>query len=183
VKKYITLIIASALALLLAIVLVWRMHHQKKCFDNILREALQTSEGYDQRYIDMVNRLEHELTLRAIFGFTGQKDPMTGKERVVLMQVPQHRKPTVVTNASGARDTVPAAREVDPVKLTAIIYEENRGIHTAIVMDGDRSFSVEVRDKVAGRRIVAISGTRVYMEDSENEYYYDINGDKGRRLK
>ncbi|KMQ50780.1 hypothetical protein CHISP_2303 [Chitinispirillum alkaliphilum] len=174
-KQYSTQIVASVLALILAFALTARIRYQRNFFDQMVTDALETSEGYDQRFIDLVQKLEYELTLRASFGYTGQKDPMTGRERVVLVQTPPVRRQPVRREVK--------QEEVDPIRLTAIIYEEERGVHTAIVMDRDRSYSVEMKDQVAGRTISRITASKIFMEDDKAIYYYDIDGSKGKELK
>ncbi len=184
-KKYSSFLIASVLALLVAGALTFRITSRKAHFDKVVREALSTSEGYDQRFIDMVNRLENELALRASFGYIGQKDPLTGKERfVVPYTAPKRRigrnpQPTVAR----APDAAPAPVDVDNVKLTAIIFDDTKSTYTAIIMDGERSFATDVGDKVAGRTITRITQDRIFMEDNSFYYFYDITGNKGKKAK
>jgi hypothetical protein len=175
-NKSIIAIIASVLAILLAIGMVVRMNMQKKHFDKIVQEALKTSEGYDQIFIDMVNRLEVELATRASFGYTGGKDPMTGTKRQVVSQLP--------TLGPGLAASSGAPKEPgDPVKLTAIIADAAGRKITAVVMDGERSYSVEPGDVVANRKITKITNEGIYMETDSLYYFYDIYGKKGTRLK
>lgn len=184
-KKYTPLIIASSLAVLLAVGMALRINSKSRTFQKAVREALKTSEGYDQRFIDMVNRLEHELALRASFGYVGKKDPMTGRERLVaeMPVAPVKRKPRR-TQAAVVKDTPKEpVVEIDPVRLTAIIFEDNKRSYTAVVMDGERSYSVEVGDKVAGRRITRITSRSVFMENDEERFIYDILGNTTRKKK
>ncbi len=48
--------IAALLAIILATVLFIRMDKYSKEFDIVVKEALETTDGYDQAFIDMVNR-------------------------------------------------------------------------------------------------------------------------------
>lgn len=173
-KKYTTLIAAAVLALLLAAGMSARMYLQKKQFDKTVVEALKTSEGYDREFIDMVNRLEVELATRASFGYTGGKDPMTGKLRTVVRTEIKPKK---------VKPGKPVEEAVDPYKLTAIIYDDEGKKYTAIVMMEERSFAVEVGDKVGPRKIYKITSDRIFMESDSLYYYYDISGMKGVKKK
>lgn len=175
-KEYTSLITAAVLSLVLGIVLSAHMHARKKSFDGTVRQALETSEGYDQRFIDMVNRLEEVLATRASFGYIGRKDPMTGKVRTVVRPPRKPPRPRKVEKAE-------PAEPVDPFKLTALIYDDQRRTYTAIMMHDERSYAVDVGDVVADRRIVRITDERVYMEDDSARYYYDISGKKARSPK
>jgi hypothetical protein len=170
-KQYTTLIAAAIIALVLGGSIAARMHVRKTRFDRTVKEALETSEGYDQRFIDMVNRLEEVLATRAKFGYTGRKDPMTGKRRIVVQAPTETRREK--TSAVAA----------DPFKLTAIIFDDSQKKYTAIVMHGERSYAVDVNDIVEGRRITRITNERVYMEDTNTLYFYDINGKNASKPK
>ncbi len=172
-KKYTTLITAAVLALLLAGGMSARIYMQKKQFDETVRKALNVSEGYDREFIDMVNRLEEELATRASFGYTGGKDPMTGKMRRVARRIVKSKRSTVAVPVETA----------DPFKLTAIIFDDESNKYTAIVMKGERSFAVELGDKVADRKIQRITSERIFMESDSLLYYYDISGKSGKRSK
>ncbi len=182
-KKYTPLIIASSLAVLLAFAMGIRINSQRVHFEKTVKEALKTSEGYDQKFIDMVTRLENELALRASFGYVGKKDPMTGRERLVATRpAPPRIARKKVEKA--VVDSNPALQaEIDPVKLTAIIYEDSRKTYTAVVMNGERSFSVEVGDKVAGRKITKITSEHIYMESDGEIFTYRIDGSSSRKNK
>lgn len=186
-KKYSILIAATIIAVLTALGLFVRITMQKRHFDETVNEALKTSEGYDQQFINMVNRLEYELALRASFGYIGQKDPMTGKERIVVSNSPFSRRHAVAPAAAGTATTTrtPAVAEPaeDSVKLTAIIFDDSKEIYTAIVMVGERSFAIEVGDYVVGRKITTINAERVIMEDDRAFYMYEITGRKDQREK
>lgn len=158
-------------AVITAGALLARITFQKRHFDKTVSEALKTSEGYDQKFIDMVNRLEYELALRASFGYSGQKDPMTGKERRVVQRIRRKRKKT---------EKKPEPPAVDSVKLTAIIYDDDKNEYTAIIMVGERSFAIETGDYVVGRKITTINGERVIMNDEDALYIYDITGEKSK---
>ena len=178
-NKYGLLIAVSIMTALAATGLAVRSFLQRAHFDRTVNEALKTSEGYDQKFIDMVNRLEYELALRASFGYIGKKDPMTGKERIVVRSPIHIRRPATVKKAA---EPTPAA-PVDSVKLTAIIYDDEKKNYTAIIMVGERSFAIEVGDYVVGRKIITINNERVIMEDDKSFYSYDIRGSKGKRDK
>lgn len=179
-NKYTTMIAASVLAVITAGGLTLRVYLQKRHFDRTVNEALKTSEGYDQRFIDMVNRLENELALRASFGYSGQKDPLTGKERLVVQSRPQQRRPAAV---KVTQKNEPAPPAVDSVKLTAIIFDDVKKSYAAIMMVGERSFAVESGDYVVGRLVTTITGERVVMEDDDAYFIYEITGTKTRRDK
>lgn len=172
-KKETTFIIVAILAVLLAVGMFIRTHMQKVNFDRVVHEALKTSEGYDQRLINMVKRLEEELAMRASFGYRGGKDPMTGKKRRVVL--PRKIK--------GKKGTKKPAKKLDPVKLTAIIFDDEKTRYTAVVMDGERSYSVEVGDKVRDRNITKITEEEIYMENAENFFAYDIYGKSKKKSK
>lgn len=177
-------VILSIIALVLAGIITLRITMQKSIFDRTVDEALETSDGYDKKLIGMVNRLEDELVTRASFGYIGKKDPMTGrKRRVVLPQRIKRRpkvakKPEIIKEIEVAPPEKPVIPEVDPVKLTAIIYDEEKRKYTAIVMDGERSFSVEVGDVVHGRKITKITNEMISMENEITRYMYDVFGKK-----
>ena len=175
-KEHGLLVAASVLAVLLAVGLGVRMTLQKTSFDRAVQEALETSEGYDEKFIAMVNKLEEELATRASFGYKGRKDPMTGKKRTVVIHKPQKR-----------RRQKPSAKEpeqyIDPVKLTAIIFDDEKSKYTAIVMDGERSYSVEVGDRVRDRSITRITNDNIYMESSTALFRYDIYGNSAMKKK
>jgi Tfp pilus assembly protein PilP len=173
-KRYPGVIVASVLAVVIAVVLVVRVSMRKRHFDQTVREALSTSEGYDQRFIKMVKNLEEHLARQASFGYTGGKDPMTGKvRRVVQPRRAAPRRP---------RKQAPVA-EVDPVKLTAIIFDDVAGEYTAVIMDGERSYSVEVGDRIRNRRITRITEDAVLMISDTMMYRYDIYGRSAKKKR
>jgi len=172
-KKETTFIIAAALAGVCAIGLFVRLTIQRTSFDKVVKEALKTSEGYDQKLINTVKRLEEELATRASFGYQGGKDPMTGKTRMVVLQ---QKAPEVKKGAVKGPAVTEAPVVVDPIKLTAIIYDDEQRKYTAVVMDGERSFSVEMGDKVRDRKITQITDQMIFMEDDAMLYVYDIHG-------
>jgi hypothetical protein len=105
---------------------------------------------------------------------------MTGTTRAVATPAryaPRGR--AVVVDGAEAK---PMA-EVDPVRLTAIIFDNAKSIYTAVVMDGDRSFSVEVGDRIAGRRITRITNDEIYMENDVERFIYNILGGNTRIQK
>ncbi len=181
----------AALALALALGFTARVHSQYRAFRDVVNSSLATTEGYDQKFIDLVNHLEDILTARASFPFLGGKDPMTGRRREVVAPAPaQPPRPAAAARAAQARsprpkvpapDTVPAP-PVDRVRLTAIIADDY-GQHTAIVMDGERSLSVDVGDVVGGRRVVRITGRELTMEDDASVYTYSLAGARSQQRK
>ena len=172
-KKETTFIIVAVLAVFLAVGMLIRTYTQKENFDRVVHEALKTSEGYDQRLINTVKRLENELAMRASFGYRGGKDPMTGKKRSVVL-------PRKTVRKKGAKEP---AKKMDPVKLTAIIFDDVKTKYTAVVMDGERSYSVEVGDRVRDRNITKITEEEIYMENAENYFAYDIRGKSKKKSK
>jgi len=173
-NKYSSLIAAAILAIVAACGLFARTTFQKQHFDKTVNEALKTSEGYDQLFIDMVNRLERELALRASFGYIGRKDPMTGKERIVVSRPPARKSKERTILSSNTAPAIVAP--VDSVRLTAIIYDDIKKLHTAIIMVGERSFAIETGDYVVGRRVSTINDSLVIMNDGSSSYIYDIAG-------
>jgi hypothetical protein len=175
-KQYTTLLSAVALTLTVAVGIFFRMRYYRKSFDRTVQIALSTSEGYDQRFIDMVNRLEEELETRASFGYTGGKDPMTGKRRLVAY------RPVARKQGKKTEKQAPDQRE-DPFRLAAIIFDDEAQRYTAIVMVGERSYAVDIGDVVKDRRVTRITNDRIYFEGDSLYYYYDISGQKGYRKK
>ena len=177
-KKNNIIVIAAVLAGVLAATITLRVRSEKARFDKTVTAALATSEGYDQKFIDMVDRLEQELARRASFGYTGGKDPMTGTKRkmvVMAAQAPLAEKPAPMAN------TTPVA--TDQFKLTAIIADASGKKITAVIMDGERSYSVDQGDVVAGRKITKISNEAIFMENDSMTFFYDIYGKKGEKFK
>src|SRR3954468_10031711 len=142
---------SAVLALIMAFGLTLRLFFQQEGFQRIVNESLASSEGYDQKFIDLVDHLEDVLTSRASFPFMGGKDPMTGRRREIANSVvdqPVVRRAAPPVKASKGKSAPvaepkpePASAPEDKVKLTAIIADDY-GQHTAIVMDGERSMSV-----------------------------------------
>lgn len=155
--------------------------------------------NYDQEFITMVNRLESELATRANFPYLGGKDPMTGKIRYVVAEPPKPKqngksKPTKVTKVEPesntqkpmVTDSTPAIAippPKDPIRLTAIIYDDFKKAFTAIMMVGERSYSVEVGDKINGRLTKQITAQQVILEDAQKSYQFDISGNISNRVK
>jgi hypothetical protein len=157
-----------ALTVLLAMVLMIRMTCLRSGFDKTVKGMMTTSEGYDQKFINMVWDLEDELAMRAQFGYQGGKDPMTGQERQVAVE----RKPV-----KGRRTALkPKKGKRDPFKLTAIIYDNKTKRHTAILKVGDRSYSAEEGERIQNRVIRKITDKVVYMEGDTLLYKYDLFG-------
>jgi hypothetical protein len=184
-KEHTTLIVASILAVLLALYSTVRITVQKASFSHTVTELLKTTEGYDEKFINMVNKLEEVLANRASFGYSGGKDPMTGKTRVV---VEYHRPaarhiPTTAQPSGTALAPAPVEAAADPVRLTAIIFDDEKKDFTAIVMDGERSYSVEVGDHVRDRKITKITKETLFMESGSELYKYDIYGNSASKKK
>jgi hypothetical protein len=165
-------------ATILAAALLLRMTQLHQGFQKVVQQSLVTSEGYDQNFITLVNHLEDVLATRASFSYPGGKDPMTGRQREVARP---EVAPTVVRRIPTARTTdkpsaAPvAAIESDPVRLTALIADDF-GRYTAIVMDGERSISVDVGDQVGEKRVVRISNREIVMESGSSLITYSLNG-------
>jgi hypothetical protein len=193
--------VSAALAMVLALGLALRIYSQSNGFHAVVTQSLATTEGYDQKFIDMVDHLEDVLTRRAGFAYPGGKDPMTGRRREVADPAaaePSPRRPAVAqTRPNAAKTKVggpkapakpdsaasePAAAPVDKVKLTAIIADDY-GQHTAIVMDGERSLSVDVGDMVGPRKVTKITSKEITMEDDTAIYGYDLAGTRAYQRK
>jgi len=167
------MITASVCALLLAVVAFIRIEMVKRDFDLTVSEAHKITEGYDLRFINMVKRLEVVLATRASFGYPGGKDPMTGEERRVI----QPSREAIAVAPSPVPHTAVQEREApDPVQLTAIISEGPGKKATAVVMNGERSLTVDVGDIVAGRKVTKITNENIVMEDDSFMFIYDIHG-------
>jgi hypothetical protein len=187
-KQHRILISACVLTVLLSAFMIFRSFSAKAVFDRAVTESLKTSEGYDQRFIDMVNRLEELLATRAQFGYSGGKDPMTGVTRqVVQAPAPSKPKPHVTQPKPTVSGETPAPVEPEPpqdlVRLTAIIADATGMKISAVIMDGERSYSVDVGDKVAGRKITRITNEGIYMESETMLFFYDIYGNVVRKSK
>jgi hypothetical protein len=189
-KRHRLLIAASALAVLLSIIIINRAFSARSHFDSTVSESLKTTEGYDQRFIDMVNRLEQLLAERAQFGYSGGKDPMTGTMRQVV-QVQPKPKPAVAVKSQRQQAAGPAAEApppppeapADQMRLTAIIADATGRKITAVIMDGERSYSVEQGDNVGGRKITRITNEGIYMDSDSAMYFYDIYGNVVKKNK
>lgn len=183
---------AAILAMVLAFGLALRIFSQNSGFHHVVNESLATSEGYDQKFIDLVDHLEDVLATRASFAYPGGRDPMTGRRREVAMPIPTTAPRRVAASKTGKGESKPAQPKpdsvkapepaVDLVKLTAIIADDY-GQHTAIVMDGERSLSVDVGDMVGTRKVVKITSKEVSMENDSAVYSYDISGNRSLQRK
>lgn len=178
---------AAAIAMILALGLALRIYSQSTGFHSMVNQSLATTEGYDQKFIDMVDRLEVILTRRASFAYPGGKDPMTGRRREVAepVSIPTPRRIAAIKSPApkAAPDTSkPKETPPDNVKLTAIIADDY-GQHTAIVMDGERSISVDVGDNVGKRKVTRITAKDITMEDDSVIYLYDISGNRNYQRK
>jgi hypothetical protein len=189
-------VIVLATTIVLASAFLWR-HAEGRIaqYQTLVDKTAAVTEGYDQNFIAMVDRLEEELANRASFPYLGKKDPMTGKIRNVVIPVapPRERSarrertvPAVKNNPQTApvvSAAVPVIEAPDPVRLTAVIYDDIKRVHTAIMMVGERSFSVEVGDRIYGRRTTGITVSSVTLEDQNKIYEYNISGQSSSRAK
>lgn len=176
-KNHLHLIIASIIALVLAVAIIFEVTHQKNVFDKSQKTSGTSTQGYDQQFIGMVNTLEQELTMQARFGYPGGKDPLTGKRRqIVGVHTSQLSDSKVAATGNNESGTSKALKNGDSIRLTAIIYDENSKKRTAILMVGERSFSVDVGDKVLDRRVVDISEQVLRLESPTQIFIYDIMG-------
>ncbi len=173
-KKVSNIFIAALIALLLGIAVIYRVSSYRIKFDAVVRETLETTDGYDQAFIDMVTRLEEELATRASFGYIGEKDPMTGQKREIV-------KTVAVKKFRRRRKLDEPKPDIDPFRLSAIIYNDQQNKFTAIMMFGERSMAVEIGDIVEGRTVLSISRNNVKMITENNEYLYDIEGQKYKK--
>lgn len=181
---------ASVLALVLSIIILVRISIVKNSFESTVLSSLKTSEGYDEKFITMVDKLENVLTTQASFGYSGGKDPMSGDRRESAKAEPEAAPPppnaTPNQQAPKATQVLPAAPHLPPpdaMKLTAIIGDAADRHLTAIVLDGEHSYSVDVGDMVSGRRITRITSDGIFMENATQTFYYDIYGKRQIRNK
>ncbi|HKP98553.1 MAG TPA: hypothetical protein VJ385_22675 [Fibrobacteria bacterium] len=186
---------AAILSMVMALGLALRVFSQNSGFRLEVNQSLATTEGYDQKFIDLVDHLEQVLAFRASFSYPGGKDPMTGRRREMATPISEPAPRRAVTarsapaskNAAAAKPDsgkVPAApaAPTDQVKLTAIIADDY-GQHTAIVMDGERSLSVDVGDMVGPRKVTRITGKDITMENDSAVYSYDLSGNRNYQKK
>lgn len=184
---------AALLAMALALGLSIRVFSQNNGFRREVTQSLATTEGYDQMFIDLVNHMEEVLAHRASFSYPGGKDPLTGRRREVAAPVAQAPVPRMAASAPpkgkpagpakpADDDVLPAAPPPDRVKLTAIIADDY-GQHTAIVMNGERSMSVDVGDLVGDRKVTKVTSKEITMEDDTAIYSYDISGNRNYNRK
>jgi len=182
IDKYRVLVSACVLAAILSVVSVCVVMKRKADFYATVNSSLQVTEGYDRQFIDLVNRMEGELAERAGFGYAGHKDPMTGATRAVAERPAigngQHRAAVQASTEAGESE-----QTADPVHLTAIIFDNGKNAFTAVVMNGERSYSAEVGDRVADRRVMRITTSEIYMESDKYRYVYDITGGNSRTPK
>jgi hypothetical protein len=169
---------AAIAATILALVLLLRMTQIHQGFQKMVLQSLVTSEGYDQNFINLVNHLEDVLATRASFSYLGGKDPMTGRQREVAkpeaVRAPVRRIPNAGLPDKPAPDAAPAAPS-DPFRLTALIADDF-GRYTAIVMDGERSVSVDVGDQVGGKKVARITNREITMETGSSIITYGLDG-------
>ncbi len=174
--------------MLLALAITLRIFSQHRGFNRVVDESFSTSEGYDQKFIDLVNHIEDVLTRRASFAYPGGKDPMTGRRREVAsapIESAPHAGTATTANVNshassvgpGPADSNAPAAPTDRVKLTAIIADDY-GQHTAIVMNGERSQSVDVGDMVGERKVLKITAKGIVLETDTEIFTYDISGNR-----
>ena len=177
---------SALLALGLALGAAVRLNFLYGGFRRTVNTALATSEGYDQKFIDLVNHLEEVLAIRASFAYPGGRDPMTGRSRSVAEAGPAPITRKIATHTPKGQPATAAPKAdsvyVDPMKLTAIIEDDN-GTYTAIVMDGERSMSVDAGDLIGNRKITRISARELVMESDSLVFTYGIAGTRDRRRK
>jgi hypothetical protein len=176
------LVYSSITALVVSAVFGFGVRARSVDFNQSVSKALSSSVNYDNQFIAMVDRLEKELATRASFGYEGGKDPMTGLVRQVVVMHPEAQKPAggdikALTDTSDKnRPAVAAFEPADSIRLTAIIYDAEAKNYTAVVMSGERSFSVNVGDRVTDRTIRSISEVAIVMETDSLSYRYDVSG-------
>jgi len=174
---------SALLALTLSLWIFARITIEHQSFQRSVRQSLETTEGYDQKFIDLVNRLEDVLTTRASFSYPGNKDPMTGRNREVATFVQPVKKAIPAKFASGkAAAPTPKVEAPAPIRLSAAIADDY-GRYTAIVMNGERSMSVDIGDIVAGQKVIRISAREIAMEDSNGISTYAIDGSHSYQKK
>lgn len=165
---------AAAFAFVLGFILLLRSYFLHDQFQTTVFQSQLSTEGYDKKLVDLVRHMEDILATRASFGYGGEKDPLTGKTRQVVLPEASKRK---VATKENSNPSLNIKDEVDPVRLTAIVTDDY-GINTAVVMDGERSLSVDAGDTVNGRRVIKITKESVIMEKDGVQYYYDVSGKK-----
>ena len=215
--KYNPFAISALLAMVVAFGMSLRIFSQDRGFLHVVNESLATTEGYDQKFIDLVNHLEKVMATRASFSYPGGKDPMTGRRREVATLVDGDASPArssmnkisgnktgkggrtdgkavgknsgnktdtnaVLDSAAAGAAALAAQPPEDNVKLTALIADDY-GQHTAIVMNGERSQSVEVGDMVGKRKVIKITSKEITMEDDSAIYSYDLSGNRNYQKK
>jgi len=177
-RKPIHMLVAPLCAVTLSAGIAASVTIHRAEFDAAVNRSHEQTDRYDDKFISLVDNMERELAQRASFGYSGGKDPITGVSRRVVSSAPLAR--ANLSDKSADNDVVDAPRP-DPVKLTAIIYDGKSKTYTAIIMDGERSFSVDVGDKVRGRTVRSISAEQTEMADESYLYTYDIFGRKSCR--
>lgn len=145
-----------------------RVTSVKDKYDTMVAESKKVSEGYDRAFIAMVDHLEAILAERASFPYLGGKDPMTGKKRIVARPAPKKK---VKKTGEPEKKVV-----VDPFRLTAIIFDDIKKEYTAIMMVGERSYSIEMGDMIRGRKAERITDQYVQLNDGTVRKRYGIDG-------
>jgi hypothetical protein len=181
-KQHTVIIYSSITALVVSAVFGLSVRGRSVDFNRTVTTALSASVNYDNEFIAMVDRLEKELATRASFGYEGGKDPMTGLVRHVVVALPEALKgaaggkKALTDTANKNLPAVATHEPIDSIRLTAIIYDTEAKNFTAVVMSGERSFSVNVGDRVTGRTIRSINDVAIVMETDSLIYRYDVSG-------
>jgi hypothetical protein len=177
------IVYSSITALVVSAVFGLSIRARSVDFTRTVSAALSTSVNYDNQFIAMVDRLEKELATRASFGYEGGKDPMTGLVRQVVAMLPKEPPKSAANGNIDLTDTADKSRPVvaapemaDSIRLTAIIYDTDAKNYTAVVLSGERSFSVNVGDRVTDRTIRSISDVAIVMETDSLSYRFDVSG-------
>lgn len=183
----------SLAALILAAVMVYRISAIDRSFSAEVKKSQSASAGYDVAFINLVNHLEKELATRAQFGFSGDKDPFTGRQRMIAapvaepikvasIAVPGKKVDTKSVKPAGKAKPVASRPSSPAIRVSAIIYEQTKNSYTAIVMEGDRTLTLEVGDVFGSLKVTAITGTSFTCSDSKSEYTYDLRGQVSIRV-
>jgi hypothetical protein len=174
-KQYAFYVYSCIMALVISLAFGLGIHSRSADFNRTVQKALSASVNYDQTFISMVDRLEKELAERASFGYEGGKDPMTGQVRKVVER-PQVAQQPAIADTSGKKPDSAKTPQPDPFRLTAIIYDNDAKNYTAVVMENERTFSVNIGDKVGSRIIKGITMDALVMEEDSLLYRYDVSG-------
>jgi len=175
---------AALFSFAIAILIFFRITQEHARFQKTVRQSLMSSEGYDQKFIDLVNHLEDILATRATFSYQGGVDPMTGRQREVSQFVPTVVAKRASPTQGPARGRIAPAPKVesDPIRLTALIADDF-GRYTAIIMNGERSLSVDVGDAVGESKVVRITSRDIVLSGNEGTFTYSLSGGRSAGQK